>query len=126
MLFLYFDATENCGYKCSNYFEKLPKEGPAKIQREESTGHLFIGENDDARQIEIYIPLKAPEEVIDSSNGELKTTKTYSKVSKKAKEVKFFDFRQTDRVLSNFKDLKEPEIPQKLVCSMTFVMILVY
>jgi hypothetical protein len=114
MLLLYFNATENCGYKCSDYFEQLPKEGPAKIYGEESTGHLFIGGNDDARQIEIYIPSKAADEVTVSSNGELKTTKTYSKVRKKAKEVKFSDFKQTDPVLSSFQDLQEPEVPQKI------------
>ena len=110
MLLLYFTATENCGYKCSDYFEQLPKEGPAKIYGEESTGHLFIGGND----VEIYIPSKAADEVIVSSNRELKTTKTYSKVRKKAKEVKFSDFKRTDPVLSSFQDLQEPEVPQKI------------
>lgn len=42
MLLLYFNATENCGYKCSDYFEQFPKEEPVKIYEEESTGHLFI------------------------------------------------------------------------------------
>jgi hypothetical protein len=42
MLLLYFNATENCGYKCSDYFEQLPKEGPTKIYREESTGHFLL------------------------------------------------------------------------------------
>lgn len=110
MLLLYFTATENCGYKCSDYFEQLPKEGPAKIYGEESTGHLFIGGND----VEIYIPSKAADEVIVSSNRELKTTKTYSKVRKKTKEVKFSDFKRTDPVLSSFQDLQEPEVPQKI------------
>ena len=114
MLLLYFDATENCGYKCSDYFEQLPKEGPVKTYGEESTGRLFIGGNDAARQIEIYIPSKAANEVTASNNGELKMTKTYTKVRKKAKEVKFSDFKQTDPVLSSFKDLKEPEVPQKI------------
>ena len=114
LLLLSFSATENCGYRCSDYFEQLPKEGHAKIYGEESTGHLFIAENDNARQIEIYIPSKSADEVIVSSNGELKTTKTYTKVRKKAKEVKFSDFRKTDPVLSSFKDLKEPEVPQKI------------
>jgi hypothetical protein len=113
MVLLYFNATENCGYKCSDYFEQLPKEGPAKIYGEESTGRLFIGGKDDARQIEIYIPSKTADELAVSSDGELKMTKTYSKVRKKAKEVKFSDFKQTDPVLSSFKDLKEPEVPEK-------------
>ena len=114
MLLLYFDTTENCGYKCSDYFEHIPKEGPVKIYGEKSTGHLAIAGNDGARQIEIYTPSKASDEVITSNTGEIKTIKSYTKVRKKAKEVKFSDFKQNDPVLSTFKDLEEPEVPQKL------------
>ncbi len=99
MLIIYFDATENCGYKCLNYFEKLPKEGPVKIYGEESIGHLVIEGNDDARQVEIYIPLKTEDKVTISSNGKLKTTKTYTKSRKKAKQVNFSNFKQTGPVL---------------------------
>ena len=99
MLVLYFNATENCGHKCSNYFEQLPKERPAQIYGEEATSHFFIRENDQARQIEIYIPSKASNEVTVSNNGKLRTTRTYIKVRKKAKEVKFSDFKQIDPVL---------------------------
>lgn len=114
ILLLYFDATENCGYKCSDYFEQLPKEGPTRIYGEASTGNLVIGGNDDARQLEIYIPSKPADEVIVTNDGGLKTIKSYSKVRKKAKQVKFSDFKQTDPVLSSFKDLQEPEVPQKI------------
>lgn len=114
MLLLSFSTTKNCGYKCSDYFEQLPKERPAEIYGEEPTGHLFIAGNDDARQIKIYTPAKAADEVTVSSNGELKTTRTYTKVRKKAKEVKFSDFKKTDPVLSSFKDLEEPDVPQKM------------
>lgn len=113
VLIIYFETTQNCGYECSDYFEQLSKEGPIEIYGKESSGHLFIARNDDAQQIEIYIPSKAAEEVTISSNGELKTTKTYTKVRKKAKRVNFSDFKKTDPVLSSFKDLEEPEIPQK-------------
>ena len=112
---LYFDATENCGYKCSDHFEHIPKEGPVQIYAEKSTGHLVIAGNDDARQIEIYNPSKASDEIIISNTEEIKTIKkSYTKVRKKAKEVKFSDFKQNDPVLSTFKDLEEPEVPQKL------------
>lgn len=114
MVLFYFNVTETCGYKCSDYFEQLSKEGPVKIYGEESTGHLFIRGNDDARQIEIYTPSKTAKEVSVSSNGELKTTKTYSKVRTKAKEVRFSDFKQIDPVLSSFQDLQEPDVPQKV------------
>lgn len=91
MLLLFFNGTENCGHKYSDYFEQLPKEEPTKIYGEESTGHLLSAGKDGAQQIEIYIPSKAADEVAVSSNGELKTTKTHTKVRKKAKEVKFSD-----------------------------------
>lgn len=112
MVLVFFDASENCGYKCSNYFDQLPKEGPVRVYEE--TGRLFIGANDDARQMEIYVPSKDRNEVTTSKNGKLKTTKIYTKSRKQAKVVKFSDFKKTDPVLSSFKDLiNEPEIPQK-------------
>lgn len=114
MLVFYFSATENCGYKCSDYFEQLPKEGLVEIYGEESTGHLVIAGNDDARQTVIYTPSKATNEVTIRSNGKLKATKTYTKARKKAKQVNFSNFKQTDPVLSSFKDLEEPYIPQKI------------
>ena len=114
MMVIYFTSTENCGYKCSDYFEHIPKEGPVQIYGEKSTGHLAIAGNDDARQIEIYTPSKASDEVFISNTGKIETIKSYTKVRKKAKEVKFSDFKQNDPVLSTFKDLEEPEVPQKL------------
>jgi hypothetical protein len=114
VLLLYFDATENCGYKCSDYFEQLPKEGPAKIYGEKSTGHIVIRGKEDAQQLEIYIPSQAAGEVRVGSNGEVKKTRTYTKVRKKAKQVKFADFKQTDPILSSFTDLEEPDVPQKI------------
>lgn len=114
MFFLYFDVSENCGYKCPDYFEHIPKEAPVRIYGEKSTGHLAIAGNDDARQIEIYTPSKASDEIITSKTGKIKTIKSYTKTRKKAKEVKFSDFKQNDPVLSAFKDLEEPAVPQKL------------
>lgn len=113
MFLLFFDASQNCVYKCSDYFEQLPKEGPTKILSETATGHLFISPNSDAQQIEIYIPSKTPDELVVSGNGELKTTKTYTKARRKAKQVNFSDFIANDKALKDFKDLVEPEIPQK-------------
>ena len=114
MMVIYFSSTENCGYKCSDYFETLPKEGHVEIYKKEPTGHVFIAGNDDARQIEIYTPSKSADEVTIGSNGVIKRTTTYNKVRKKAKQVNFSDFKKNDPVLSNFKDLEEPKIPQKI------------
>jgi len=119
MAILYFDATQNCGYKCQDYFEHLPKEGPVRIYAEESTGHLAIAGNDDARQIEIYTPSKpskASDSEVISKTGEIKRTTSHTRSRTKAKQVKFSDFKKTDPVLSAFKDLEEPDVPQKL-CS---------
>lgn len=126
MLFLcWCCSTENCSYKCSEYFEPIPIEEPVRIYGEKSTGHIFIAGNDDARQVEIYVPSKskAANEVTITSNKELKTTKTYTKIKKKAKLVKFSDFKKTDPVLSSFNDdLKEPYVPQKICQLRTFMM----
>lgn len=113
MAIFYFTATENCCYKCSDYFETLPNEGPVEIYKKESNGHVLIAGNDGAKQIEIYTPLKSADEVAVSSNGVVKRTTSYTKARKKAKQVNFSDFKNTDPVLSSFKDLEEPEIPQK-------------
>lgn len=120
MFLLFFDASENCVYKYSDYFEQLPKEGSAKIYSENSTGRLFISPNSDAQQIEIYIPSKTADEVVVSGNGELKTTKTYTNARKKAKQVNFSDFIAKDPTLKNFEGLLEPEIPQK-TCPLNYI-----
>lgn len=113
IMVIYFDTTENCGYKCSDYFEELPKEGPVNIYEEKSTGHIFIGANDDARQIAVYVPSKNANEVSVNSDGSLKPTKQrFKKVRSKAKQVSFSDFKKTDPVLSSFSDLEEPDVPQ--------------
>ena len=115
MMVIYFNTTENCGYKCSDYFETLPKEGHVELYKKESTGHVFIAGNDDAKQIEIYTPSKSADKVTVTGRGNeiVKKTTTYNKVRKKAKQVNFSDFKKTDPVLSSFKDLEEPKIPQK-------------
>ena len=113
LVLITFDITENCGYKCHDYFDHLPQDQPVRIYAEKLTGHLAMAGNDDARQIEIYTPAKASDEVIRSSKGETKVTKTYVKSRKKAKEVKFSDFKEKDPVLSTFKNLEEPSVPQK-------------
>jgi len=113
VMIVYFLNTENCGYQRSDYFEQLPEEGPVKIYEKESTGHLLVAGNDKGKQIEMYVPSKAADEVTVSSNEEVRKTKTYTKVRKKAKQVNFSEFQRTDPILSNFDNLEEPEIPQR-------------
>jgi hypothetical protein len=113
MALIYFTETQNCGYNCDHYFQNLPKEMPVTIYAEKSTGHLIISENDDAHQVEIYIPSKTPDEVIHSSSEQKIVKTTYKLSRQKAREVKFSEFKKTDPVLAQFKDLPEPEVRQK-------------
>ena len=103
---LYFSSTENCGYKCRDYFEHLSKEGPAIIYVEKSTGNLIIGQNNAARQVEIYIPSKVTDEVIISNTKQRIIKKSYRNSRKQAKEMKFSDFKKKDPVLLSFNDLE--------------------
>ena len=75
---------------------------------------MFISDNKDANQLEIFLPSKSVDEVIVRPNGELKKTKTYRPSRKKMREVKFSEFRKADPVLQSFEDLKAPEVPQKI------------
>ena len=114
MGYIYLDSTEHCGYRCSDYFEQLPKEGPVQVFGKEPTGHLVIGGNDDARQVEIYNPSPTEgDELVPIGNGKIRTTRTYKKTRQKAKQVKFSEFKETDPILSQFKNIEEPEIPQQ-------------
>ena len=92
MAIIYFDQTQNCGYNCNAYFEQLPKQVPVKIYVEQPAGHLVITENNHAHQVEIYIPLKLPEEIIYTDTGGKVVRKSYQLSRKKAQEVKFSDF----------------------------------
>ena len=120
ILLLSFDLTANCGYKCNDYFEHLPKEGPVRIYAETSDGNIAIVGNDDSQQMQIYTPSRFSDEVIIGSTSEHKIKKSYTPSRKKAKQIKFSEFKESDSVLSQFKNLEEPDIPQKR-CSLNDV-----
>ena len=113
MTVIFFNLTENCSYRCSDFFEQLPKEGPIQIVENQSTGNLVIGGNDDAKQVQFYTPTSATNKVTVNANGELEETKIYNKARTKAKQVNFSDFKKTDPVLSKFDGLEEPIVPQR-------------
>lgn len=117
IMLLYFENIANCGYRCNDYLERLPKDQPVKVFAEEPTGRLVIAGNDDVHQVEIYIPSKTSSDVAISSTGETKVTKTHKKSRKKAKEVRFSDFIKKDGVLSSFDGVEETSVPQN-VCPM--------
>ena len=103
-----------CGYTCDGYFEHLPKDQLVKVFAEKPTGQAVITGNDGARSVEIYVPSKTSDKLTDSCSEGVKITKIYEKSRKKAREVKFSDFRKTDAILSAFTDLEEPYVPQKV------------
>jgi len=110
---VFFDSTQNCGHRCFQYFKQLPVEEPIQVHGQGSTGHIVIVENDDARKIKFYTLSKVQDKIIISGNTGLKSTKTYTKIRTKAKQVRFSDFKKTDPVLSSFEKLEEPKVPQK-------------
>ena len=118
IMILWFNSTENCGRKCSNYFEQIPKEGPFEIYKEQPNGHICIASTEDAEQLQLYIPTESKVEESVTGNEEVRKIRTYKKSRKKPKQVNFSDFRKTDPVLSSFKELDEPDIPQN-ICPIT-------
>jgi hypothetical protein len=116
-LILYFFETDHCYYKCEDHFEKLPPNDPIEILAEQQTGNIIISENNDAHQVQIYVPSK-PEKTIVKTNqktGEKIVSRTYKAARKKAKQVNFSDFRKTDPVLQMYDKVPEPEpyVPQR-------------
>lgn len=116
----FFYNTENCGRQCSDYFEQLPQNSKEVIQIYSETEHsnLVIAGNDNARQVEIYVPLEKQTSVSFTENTQPVIERKYKASRKKAKQVNFSDFKKTDPVLSSFKDLREPYIKQN-VCPLT-------
>jgi hypothetical protein len=114
MTMIYYDSTANCGYKCHDYFELIPKESSVRVYSNELTENLLIGENDGSRQMIIYNPSKVQDEGIigKTKKAEIKRTRTYIISRKQAKEVKFSDFQKKYPILRRFKNLEEPRILQ--------------
>ena len=117
-LFIFIE-TENCGYNCDDYFQKLPTNDPVEVCVERPNGNLVltgITGNDDARQVEVYIPSESVKEIPEINPENIKekiVKKIYRRTRKKAKEVKFSEFRKTDPILSQFENLEEPIVPQR-------------
>lgn len=101
---------------CDRYFEKLPTDSKTiDVIVEKDTRSLLITGNDDARQVEIYVPER---EIVESTRGTVKTyIRKYKRSPKKVREVKFSDFRKNDPVLSKFDqdrgEIDEPLVPEK-------------
>lgn len=50
-----FDQTQDCFYKCDKYFEPLDKP-VTMVYAPRENRNLWIAENDQARQLELYVP----------------------------------------------------------------------
>lgn len=50
---LYLENNANCGYRCDDYFEHLPKDHSDRVFVEKPTGQLIIVKNDKARQTDL-------------------------------------------------------------------------
>lgn len=114
LVMVYFDQTQYCGYNCDAHFQHVSEKEAINIYAEEPAGHLAISGNDEARQVSIYNPTRANDKIIDVTAERKTVQKQYQRSRKKTKEVKFSEFRKTDPVLSQFQDLPEPEVPQKI------------
>lgn len=76
--------------------------------------NLVIVENNDARQLSIYVPFKSSIDTIAETRcGEVLVVKKYRSVRKKIKEVKFSDFRKRNPTLSNYGTAEEQIVSQR-------------
>lgn len=110
LVLLSFDVTHNCGYDCSTHFDDVPQETPIQIYSDNPAGHLIISDIKEDREIQIYHPVSVEKH---KTEDHIVISKKYKRSEKKFKEVKFSDFKDKDPLLSQFKDLTEPEIAQK-------------
>ena len=102
---IFFAETENFGYNCNDHFQKLSPNEPIEIYAERQEGNLFIAGKDDAHKVAIYIPSQSTKEISKSNNKEKVVKTIYRRARKKAKQVKFSEFRKTDPILSHFEKL---------------------
>lgn len=117
LLIMYFQSTSVfCNVPCDQYFHRLPDtDGVVEIFSENRNGNLVIGGNDEAKPVEVYE--KIGQEYIKNIQNEgdedkvITIEKRYKK-SKKAKIVKFSQWKKNDPVLSQFENIEEPKVPQ--------------
>ena len=111
-MIVYFQATKNSGFRCSEYFEQLPNQGPVLMEEKRTGPTIFIGDS----KPEIYVPkyTRKTKKVRVITKSELESNQRYKRVRCQPKEVKFIDFQKSDPVLSRFRDqnLEEPYINQ--------------
>ena len=115
-LIIHYQATENCGYRCSDYFEHISKDEPFFVSLDESSNKIIIASEKDSKQLELYIPSKEGAKItVGDKKGSIKISKDYVKRKKKAKQVNFSDFVRENQLLSSTveDDRDEPLTPQK-------------
>ena len=118
MLFL---GTDECGYRCEDYFENLhvSKDGIVKVFEKSSEGHIIIGNFEPETGPEIFIETSKKQVITEDKNLDqrIRVETDYKKARKKARLVTFDEFRKKDPILSTFPDdVNEPVVPRKETC----------
>ena len=115
-LIIHCQAIENCGYRCSDYFEHIPKDEPFLVPIDDSFNNIIIANQNDSKQLELYITSKEEAKItVGDKKGSINISKNYVKRKKKAKQVNFSDFVRENQLLSSTvnDDRDEPLTPQK-------------
>ena len=112
-----FNSTGNCYHPCDRYFERLPESSPqsqTRIYARQPTGNILIAANDDARQVEIFVPSKQPPKLESINGNEVIKSEKFVRSRKKAKQVLFEHILKKDPMLQKFQDkIEEPIVPQQ-------------
>jgi len=113
-----FIATADCGVKCDNYFRELPpNQEPIEILVEREHNNIVIASNDD--KVEIFTPELDQTKIsgIEKQFSPTRKIRAYKSTHRRAKLVKFSEWRKTDPVLKDldnkFTSTEDaPYIPQ--------------
>lgn len=112
LMLISYDTTEHCGYNCNNHFEQLPSHEAVNIYQDDSSSDVIVTDTYQEGAINLYKPMG--EQVSTTNDGDKVITKVYKKSRKKARLVKFSDFKKADPVLSTFDEIEEPNIKQNI------------
>ena len=112
---IYFELTQNIGFRCSQYFEQLP--APANhVLLEGKKPRILVADTKSGNELTVYSPKSSrrTKEVHVVTKNELVTERRYKRHRRQPNEIRFIDFQKSDPVLARFRDqdLDEPYVPQ--------------
>jgi hypothetical protein len=103
MMVAAFDATANCGVRCENHFRELtPNQEPIEILVEREENNLVIASNND--EVEIFTPEPEQTNILKRESNSPRRERSYKSTGRRAKLVKFSEWRKTDPELQAFAD----------------------